>query len=61
MHTPYFSLAVGGNVLYARMPGGCVKLPLAKNERDELVAALKEAISIIEDDFSLSGDATVSD
>ena len=60
MVAPYFTLNVGGNTLYAKMPGGSVKLPLGKIERDEVVAALKEAIEIIEDPISPCGGATES-
>lgn len=61
MATPFFSLSVRGSVLYAKMPGGSVKLPLQKNERDDVIAALKEAIEIIEDDLpSPCGGATES-
>lgn len=58
MATPYFSLNVAGHTLYAKMPGGNVKLPLQKSERDDVLAALKEAIAIIEDQPTQCGDAT---
>lgn len=60
MTAPYFSLNVGGSTLYAKMPGGSVKLPLGQSERDKLVAALKEALEILQDDISQRGDATES-
>ena len=47
MRAPYFSLNIGGSVVYAKMPGGNVRLPLIKNERDELIAALREALDVI--------------
>lgn len=47
-------------MVYAKMPGGCIKLPLQKNERDELVTALKEALEIIEDRPIPRDDATES-
>lgn len=60
MTTPQFSISVGGNIVYAKMPGGSVKLPLAKKERDETIAALREALSIF-DDVSPRDDAKVFD
>lgn len=60
MNTRFFSVNVGGSMVYAKMPGGCIKLPLQKNERDELVTALKEALEIIEDRPIPRDDATES-
>ena len=60
MPAPYFSVNIGGNVIYAKMPGGNIKLPLQKNERDALIVALKEAIDVIEDRPIPRADATES-
>ena len=61
MAAPYFSVNVAGNVLYAKMPGGNIKLPLAAKERDDVVAALHEALSLIQGQFSLPDGAMESD
>lgn len=60
MTAPYFSLSLGGRTIYSKMPGGNIRLPLQKDERDGLAAALKEAIDIVEDKFTPRDDATES-
>lgn len=60
MHKPTLSVMAGGHTIYAKFSCGSIKLPLQKNERDNTIAALKEALSIFED-VSPSDDATVSD
>lgn len=50
----------GGQTIYAKFACGSVHLPLQKNERDNAIAALKEALSIFED-ASPCDDAKESD
>ena len=49
----------GGHTIYAKFSCGSIQLPLQKNERDNAIAALKEALSIFED-ASPSDDAKES-
>lgn len=55
MQKPTLNVIAGGKTIYAKFACGSVRLPLQKNERDNAIVALREALSIFED--SIPSDA----
>jgi hypothetical protein len=42
-------VSVGARPLFRRMPGGAIMMPMQKEERAELVDALREVLSLLDD------------